>query len=67
MVDSGKPTLTYFGLYGRAEACRMLMSYAKMDFVDNRIDKEAFEALKAAGKCPSGQVPMLECDGQLMN
>ena len=38
MVDSGKPILTYFNAYGRAEACRMVMSYAKMDFVDNRID-----------------------------
>ena len=53
MVDN-KMTLTYFDLYGRAEACRMILNYGKIDFNDNRINKETFAQMKADGKCGPG-------------
>ena len=58
--------LTYFGLYGRAEATRMCLAHAKVEFEDERLSFPEFGALKAA-KGPSYQLPALEHDGLTMN
>jgi len=58
-------TLSYFELYGRGEAARMILNYGKVDFTDNRVNREEFGEMKAAGKCQ--QLPILECDGKVMN
>jgi len=38
--------LTYFDFYGRAESIRMMLAYCKFDFIDNRIQRSEFAALK---------------------
>jgi len=53
-------TLTYFDLYGRAEAIRMLLTHAKIPFEDKRVTGQVWQDLKASGKCPNGQLPILE-------
>lgn len=61
------PTLTYFGLPGRAEVARLLFTIGKVEFVDNRV---TFEEWRGEGspkpKAPFGQVPMLEVDGKAL-
>ena len=52
------PKITYFGVYGKAESMRMLLSHAKVAFEDERLEREAFAVRKAAGDFPSGQVPV---------
>ena len=54
--------LYYFDLYGRAEAIRMLLHKANVQFEDIRMTKDQIEGLKAEGKLEYGQVPMLELD-----
>ena len=56
--------LYYFDIYGRAEAIRMLLTHAKQEFEDHRINNEQVAELKAAGKLEFGQLPMLEHDGK---
>ena len=67
MEASGKMTLTYFDVYGRAEAARQILTHGKVEFTDVRISGPAFQAFKNSGKCPSGQIPVLEADGICMN
>ena len=52
--------LSYFDLGGRAEGIRMLLAHSKADWEDIRVSGESFTALKESGKCPGGQVPILE-------
>jgi glutathione S-transferase len=56
--------LYYFDIYGRAEGIRMLLTHAKAEFEDVRVNGESLAELKAAGKLEFGQVPMLEHDGR---
>ncbi len=56
--------LYYFDIYGRAEAIRMLLHHAKVEFEDVRINGETLGEMKAAGQLEFGQVPMLEHDGK---
>jgi len=56
--------LYYFDIYGRAESIRFLLTHAKAEFEDVRVNGEAVAELKAAGKLEFGQVPMLEHDGK---
>ena len=66
----GKPlTLSYFELYGKAEAIRMLLVYSKTPFTDNRfeIHGEAFQTFKASSKCANGQVPVQEVGDKCLN
>jgi glutathione S-transferase len=55
--------LTYFGLAVRADAIRIALSMAGVDFEDIRIDGQKFGELRASGVLPFGQVPILEVDG----
>jgi len=64
---TSKPILTYFDLYGRAEACRMALVHSKTDFEDNRVTGESWAAFKASGKCNNGQVPVMEVAGKFLN
>merc|ERR1711990_943015 len=64
----GQPlTLTYFDLYGKAEAIRMLLTHSKTEFTDNRVTGESWAAFKASGKCANGQVPVLEVGDKALN
>mmetsp|Transcript_23158 Transcript_23158/g.26610 ORF Transcript_23158/g.26610 Transcript_23158/m.26610 type:complete len:217 (+) Transcript_23158:109-759(+) len=58
-------TLSYFGIYGRGEAARMILTYGKVDFIDKIVTKEQLGEMKAAGKCQ--QLPILEYDDKVMN
>lgn len=56
--------LYYFDIYGRAEAIRFLLTHAKQEFEDVRINGEKLAELKTAGTLEFGQVPVLEHDGK---
>jgi len=56
-----KITLTYFNIPGRAEASRTILAYAGVDFVDKRLGRDEFAALKAT--LPYKQLPLLEIEG----
>ena len=55
--------LYYFDIYGRAEAIRLLLHYAKVDYVDERLKGHEFQEMKS--KFEFGQVPVLERDGKM--
>ncbi|KAL0132502.1 hypothetical protein PUN28_000327 [Cardiocondyla obscurior] len=57
--------LIYFHLTGLAEPIRFLFSYADIEFVDERIDKNDWPKLKPT--MPFGKVPVLEVDGKRIN
>jgi glutathione S-transferase len=52
--------LYYFDLYGKAECIRMTLYKAKVEFEDIRVSGDSWKELKESGKCPFGQVPLLE-------
>eukprot|EP00347_Sterkiella_histriomuscorum_P006503 403352517 len=56
----------YFDIYARAEPIRMLLTHAKVEFEDHRINGEQLAELKAEGKLEFGQVPMVEHDGKYL-
>ena len=56
--------LYYFDIYGKAEAIRMLLNHAKVEFEDCRISKEEFAKMKEEGKLEFGQLPVVEHDGK---
>jgi glutathione S-transferase len=58
-----KYKLTYFDLSGsRGEECRLALFVAGVDFEDNRISNEAWQALKPTS--PYGALPILELAGR---
>ncbi|XP_049803132.1 glutathione S-transferase-like isoform X2 [Schistocerca nitens] len=57
-----KYKLTYFPVTGLAEPIRFLLSYGKIEFEDERCDKDKWQSLKES--MPFGQVPVLEIDGK---
>ena len=59
--------LYYFDLYGRGEPIRMLLTHAKVDFVDNRISNEEFAQMREDGTLPSGQVPLWQDGDRKVN
>lgn len=54
--------LTYFPVKALAEPIRFLFSYAGIDFVDDRFDRDDWPKIKP--NMPFGQVPVLEIDGK---
>ncbi|CAJ0581749.1 unnamed protein product, partial [Mesorhabditis spiculigera] len=54
--------LTYFDLRGLGETARQLFALAKVEFEDNRVQRENWPELKP--KTPFGQMPILEVDGK---
>merc|ERR1711953_1227913 len=59
-----KVKLTYFNIMGRAETLRWLMLYGGQDFEDHRIEFSEWPQIKQ--KMKTGQVPLLEYDGEEM-
>ncbi|PRP89276.1 hypothetical protein PROFUN_02150 [Planoprotostelium fungivorum] len=53
-----KPTLTYFARRGLGEMPRLILVESGIEWTDNRVD--TIDDLKASGKLPYGQVPLLE-------
>lgn len=49
---------------GRAEPIRLAFHIGGIDFEDERISREAFQAAKTAGEYPFGQLPVMVIDGQ---
>lgn len=47
-------TLIYFGLYGRGEPMRFLLTHAKADWKNEELDFPTFGARKAAGEFING-------------
>lgn len=67
-MSKKKIVLSYFDLYGRAEPIRMLLSHAKVDFVDDRVANEAWPALKAGKFAAAGSMPVLTLNnGKMLN
>ena len=44
----------YFGIHGRAAALRMVLTHARADWIDEKLDFPTFGARKAAGDFPNG-------------
>lgn len=59
--------LTYFNLRARGEPIRLVFAYAGVDYEDVRVSyeniAEEWPPIKNSGKCPFGQLPILEVDG----
>ncbi|XP_067933702.1 glutathione S-transferase 1-like isoform X1 [Watersipora subatra] len=61
---AGQMKLIYFDTKGRAEGTRLLFKLAGKDFIDCRLTKEEWAALKPS--TPKGQLPVLEVDGKMI-
>ena len=61
--------LVYFNLYGRAECTRMLLTHAKVEFEDVRIERPDWPQYKQdhAAELEWGQMPALYHDGKEIN
>ncbi|KAL6268618.1 hypothetical protein P5V15_001750 [Pogonomyrmex californicus] len=57
--------LIYFPVTALAEPIRFLFSYANIDFVDERFDRDDWPKIKPT--MPFGKVPVLEVDGKKIN
>ncbi|XP_023248019.1 glutathione S-transferase [Copidosoma floridanum] len=55
----------YFPVKALAEPIRFLFSYAGVEFIDDRFDREKWPTIKPT--MPFGQVPVLEVDGKKIN
>ncbi|EDV25614.1 S-crystallin 4 [Trichoplax sp. H2] len=58
--------LSYFNLRGRGEIIRYLFAVAGVAYEDNRITSEEWGKMKADGKTPFGQLPILEVDDKVL-
>ena len=64
MAEASRPRLTYFPLHGRADAIRMLLSKAGVDYENKLVQFEEWGAGKEDGTfAPDLQLPLWE-DGQ---
>jgi glutathione S-transferase len=58
--------LTYFDVYGKAEAIRLLLNHAGVEYEDIRVTGPEFMAIKDdKTKVPYGQLPVLQKDGKV--
>lgn len=63
MSQVTKPTITYFdGPVSRGEECRLALHVAGVDFIDNRLSRDQWMALKP--NTPFGSVPVFELPGK---
>lgn len=59
-----KPKLIYFASRGRAEACRLVLAEAGVEYEEESFPgREGLDALKASGRLPFQAVPVWEEDG----
>ena len=56
--------LHYFDTNGRAAVPRAILSYAKVDWVNNLISQENWPKIKKSGLCEFEQIPVLEIDNK---
>jgi len=63
---SDKWTLSYFPVYGRGEAIRLAFAFAKVPLEDVVVTGAELPELKATGKLPFGQLPVLEYNGEVL-
>ncbi|EGD83350.1 hypothetical protein PTSG_03958 [Salpingoeca rosetta] len=65
-TDGSKPKyrLVYFDIRGRAEPARLAFHLAGVEFADVRVSRDQWCKLKP--KCPYGQLPILQVDGQII-
>merc|ERR1719348_173173 len=56
--------LTYFDARGRAETSRLILAYAGVQYVDQRLTSEQFASVKS--KMPWGQLPALKYNGHII-
>jgi glutathione S-transferase len=66
-MEPSKPILNYFDMHARGETIRFLFYLAKVDYVDNRISKADWPALKTSGKFEFSFLPMVEIDGHQLS
>ena len=60
--------LTYFRGRGRAESTRWMLAATNVEFTNERIETpEALADLRASGKLPFDQMPLLEIDGHCLS
>ncbi|RDD47696.1 Glutathione S-transferase [Trichoplax sp. H2] len=59
-------TLHYFNLAARGETIRLIFAAGGVDYKDLRYEQENWPTLKASGKFPFDQLPVLEVDGRLI-
>ncbi|KAM7434441.1 hypothetical protein ABFA07_015471 [Porites harrisoni] len=58
--------LTYFPIRGKAECIRIVFAIAGVEFEDVRVHPQDWPKLKESGLSPSGQLPILEVNGQIL-
>ena len=59
-MAEAKPKIYYFDLFGRAEAIRMTLWKAGVEYEDIRVTGDAWKELKESGKLDFSQIPMVE-------
>ena len=59
-MTSNQYTLFYFPIPGLAEASRIALSLANLEWKDEEINREKFEQMKKSGELPWGLVPILK-------
>jgi prostaglandin-H2 D-isomerase / glutathione transferase len=55
--------ILYFGIKGRAEPTRLALTIGKIPFKNVTMQYSEFAPIKASGRLPFGQVPLLTVDG----
>ena len=63
-VNDGDIKLTYFGMRGRAEISRLILTHANVKFDDTRLTSEEFAQVKPL--LPYGSMPVLEYKGEVI-
>jgi len=58
----GKPTLHYFNFYAKGEPIRMALYKAGVEYTNNVVTFEQWEAFKPSPKLPYAQMPVLELE-----
>lgn len=66
MSDKPQIKMIYFDMKGRAEPTRLAFTIGGIDFEDERISREAFQAAKANGEYPFGQLPVMLVNGRVV-
>ncbi|XP_031572873.1 hematopoietic prostaglandin D synthase-like isoform X2 [Actinia tenebrosa] len=52
--------LVYFDLRGRGESIRMVLAFTGVKYTEERVTMEGWPEIKSSGRCPFGQLPLLE-------
>lgn len=55
--------LTYFPVMAKGLATALLLEHSNLEWESNIVVGDGWSELKGSGKCPFGQVPILETEG----